>query len=115
VVLVLGGLAACSDEPSGPGEVDVVVEAAVPLGAAVVELIGGPVDGVEQPAAGWTSLARTGPDRYRLVVIAEEPGTLVAAIRVPDVGGPLPTASVVDATGAQDARVGGAANARVRR
>lgn len=115
-LLVVAG-SACSDDPSGPGTFDVVVKAGVPLGAAVVELEGAPVDGVDEPARGWTSLRRVGPDRYRLMIIAETPGDLVASIRVPDVSGPLPTASVVDASDQVNSRlvIGGPATVQVRR
>lgn len=114
---VLAGVGACKDEPSGPGTIDVVVRASVPLGAAVVELNGAPVDGVDEPARGWASLATVGPERYRLMIIAETPGTLVASVRVPDVAGPLPTASVVDVTDQVDSRlvIGGPATVTVRR
>lgn len=117
VTCLLALASACSDDPSGPGTFDVVVKASVPIGAAVVELTGAPVDGVDEPARGWASLSQVGPDRYRLMIIAETPGELVASIRVPDVSGPVPTASVVDVTDQVDSRlvIGGPATVQVRR
>lgn len=117
VAVLVAAASACSDDPSGPGTFDVSVTASVPLGAAVVELEGAAVDGVEAPARGWAELRQVGPERYRLMIIAEVPGELVASIRVPDVAAPLPTASVVQATDQVDSPVpsGAGASARVRR
>ncbi len=98
---------ACSDDPSGPGTVDLIVRADVALGAAVVELMGAGVVGVEQPAVGWVELvpmAVSGSTPvHRLVVVQDAPGELHLRVRVADVAGLLPTVTVIEAADQSDA------------
>jgi hypothetical protein len=105
---ILVALAACDDDPSGPGTFTVTVEAdAVALGAAVVELRGNGLQDIEPLASGWTHLERVAaggggqPDVHRLLIVSQEGGTLSAVLRVSDVGA-RPTASVVVASDAND-------------
>lgn len=99
--------AACSDDPDGPGMIDLVVRAPVPLGAAVVELVGEGVEGIDQPAVGWSELVPVAPSGstpvHRLVVIQEEPGELVVRLRVADVQDVRPVTTVIEATDQADA------------
>lgn len=103
-LLIVG--AACSDDPDGPGTVDLVIRAPVPLGAAVVELVGEGIQGMEQPAQGWSELVPLAPDGttpvHRVVVIQEEPGQLTVRLRVTDVQDVRPVTTVVEATDAAD-------------
>ncbi len=103
-LLVVG--AACSDDPEGPGTVDLVIRAPVPLGAAVVELVGEGIQGMEQPAVGWSELVPVVPQGstpvHRVVVIQEEPGELTVRLRVTDVQDVRPVTTVVEATDAAD-------------
>lgn len=103
-VVLAGG---CSDDPSGPGWVDLVVSAPVPLGAAVVQISGSGVEEFEQPAQGWFELVPMPPSGttpvHRVVVIQEQPGELRLRVRVADLDAPLPSASVMEATDASDA------------
>lgn len=113
-------VAACGDDgPSGPGFVEVQVQASEPLGAVVLELSGGLVDGVEEASGGWQALGDVSGGasgvsaRYRLVLVREQPATrLTARIRVPDVAGQLPVATLVEATNASDQPVASLASVR---
>lgn len=97
----------CSDDPAGPGTVDLAIRGPVPLGAAVVELVGAGIEGVEQPAQGWAELVPMPPDGstpvHRLVVIQERPGELAVRLRVADVESVLLAATVVEASDQADA------------
>ena len=116
--LLVLAVAACGDEgPSGPGFVDVEVQAAVPLGAVVLELSGGLVESVEEASGGWQALGEvaggTTGARYRLVIVREQPSTRITArVRVPDVAGRLPVATLVEATDASDQPVASLASIR---
>lgn len=100
---------ACSDEPSGPGTVDLTVRGAVPLGAAIVELVGEGIRGVDQEAAGWAELVPIAPvgstPVHRLILIQDQPGDLRIGLEVLDVAAELPIATVVEATDEADAPV----------
>lgn len=107
VLALLAWGAACSDDPEGPGTVEMVVRGPVPLGAAVVELVGEGIEGVDQAAVGWSELVPVAPQGstpvHRLVVIQEEPGDLVVRLRVRDVQAVQPVTTVVEATDQADA------------
>lgn len=110
VLLVsLGALAAagCSDDPKGPGDLELRVSAPVPLGAAVIELEGEGLQGVEQPATGWVELVpvapRAGVPVHRLVVIREAPGPLAVRLQVTDVETVRPVAVVLEAADGNNA------------
>ncbi len=111
------GATACGEDPSGPGSVDLVVRGPVPLGAAVVELVGEGVRGIEQPAVGWAELVPVAPigstPVHRLVLIQEQPGDLRVRVEVVDVAAPLPTATVLEASDAADAPIANPASAEV--
>lgn len=108
-LLLAAALAGCGDDPSGPGSVDLVVTGPVPLGAAVVELVGEGVRGIEQPAVGWAELVPVAPSGttpvHRLILIQEEPGDLRIRVEVADVAAPLPTATIVEASDQADAQI----------
>ncbi len=98
--------AGCSDDPSGPGTINLTVRGAMPLGAAVVELVGEGLRGVEQPAVGWAELVPVAPlgttPVHRLILIQEEPGELRIRLKVTDVAAPFPVATVIEATDQAD-------------
>jgi hypothetical protein len=107
VLLVAAG--GCSDDPSGPGTIDLMVRGPVPLGAALVELVGEGLRGVEQPAVGWAELVPVAPAGstpvHRLILIQDAPGDLRIRLEVVDVAAPYPVATVLDATDQADAPV----------
>lgn len=116
LVVLVGVLSAASvacfgdDAPSGPGDVTLSVQGSEPLGAVVVELTGGEVTSVDGPADAWIAMepigtATDGSPRYRLVIVLRQAGVPQVRLRVPDVAQPLPVATLVDATGADDAPV----------
>jgi hypothetical protein len=104
-------IAGCEDEvPPGSGFVTLSVRGPVPLGAVVVELSGATVEAAEDPSGGWVALASDGPPtstgpRYRLVVVLREPGSPQIRLRVPDVSGRLPVATLQQATSGDNAPV----------
>lgn len=110
-------LAACSDDPQGPGTITLTVDAAAPLGAAVLDLRGGGIEGVEEPAAGWAVLRPLATSGHRLLVVAEQAGDLVVRIRVADLDAPLPRATLLQASGQDDRAIEvlGGIDVRVRR
>lgn len=110
-------LAGCSDDPSGPGALELRVSANVALGAAVVELEGEGLRSVEQPASGWVELVpvapRAGVPVHRLVVIREEPGVLAVRLQVTDVATVRPVATVLDASDGNDQSLPSLSSVRV--
>lgn len=109
LLLILGlslatALAACSDDPEGPGTITLTVDAEAPLGAAVLDLRGGAIEGVEEPGAGWAVL-RDLPgagSAHRLLIVAEQSGDLVVRLRVSDLQAALPHATLLQASGQDD-------------
>lgn len=101
--------AGCSDDPSGPGTIDLTVRGPIPLGAALVELVGEGLRGVEQPSLGWAELVPVAPvgstPVHRLILIQDEPGELRIRLEVLDVAAPFPIATVIEATDQADAPV----------
>lgn len=99
-------LAACDDDPSGPGTLTLTVEGPAPLGAVVIELRGSGLRSAEPLTSGWTHLELIGSDGgtevHRLVLIQQASGTLSAQLEVDDVGAPPPTATVVLASDGSD-------------
>lgn len=85
--------------PSGPGTLEATVRADEPLGALVLELEGGGVEGFE--ARGSVVLhGRTvsrAPDRHRVVIVAPPGDGIRFGIRVADVGAEPPSVLVVSA------------------
>ena len=100
-------LMGCSDSPSGPGVVDVRIDADVPLGAVVLEVVGAGIVSVEGDPGGWTAAAL--PDipagesaTFRVVAVADLPGALDLQLAVEDMGRRLPLVTVVEASDASD-------------
>ena len=102
LVLALIWTAACSDDPSGPGTIDLVIRGPAPLGAAVVQITGSGVSGVDAIASGWVELIPVAPSGstpvQRLVVVQQEAGDLKVRLRVTDVAAPPPRATVIEAS-----------------
>jgi hypothetical protein len=102
-------LTGCSDDPSGPGTIALTVRGPIALGAALVEIVGEGVRGVEQPAVGWAELVPVAPAGstpvHRLILIQDEPGELSVRLEVVDVAAPYPVATVIEATDQADAPV----------
>lgn len=98
--------AGCGDDPEGPGALELRASASVPLGAAVIELEGEGLQGVEQPASGWVELVpvapRNGVPVHRLVVIREQAGALAVRLQVTDVETVRPVVTVIEAADAAD-------------
>ena len=94
--------AACSDDPRGPGTLDLVVRGGAPLGAAVVQITGAGVTGAEGIAPGWVELIPVAPSGstpvHRLVVVQETAGDLRVRLAVSDVSAPPPRVVVVEAS-----------------
>ncbi|MFQ5535819.1 MAG: hypothetical protein ACE5GJ_00070 [Gemmatimonadota bacterium] len=99
MVLVVGALfaSACDSGPSGPGTLNARVEGPPTLGAAVIEVTGGGIQGFEDQGDTrvYGAMVSEVENRYRVVVISPEGGTIRFGIRVDDVGADLPSASVV--------------------
>jgi hypothetical protein len=101
--LVLGG---CSEDDPGPGVIEVVVGAEVPVGGVVVELVGDGILGL-QSRAGVTAALQTrtvsgAQPEVRIVAIQEVAGPLILQLDVARSGSALPTARVVQASSGDD-------------
>jgi hypothetical protein len=105
LTLVVGALASCSDDPSGPGTVTLTVRGSVPLGAAVVELRGAGVQGVRPLASGWVVVDRVAGEAgevRRLAIVQTQPGTLSVEVDLADLGADFPSLTVLGASDAND-------------
>jgi len=95
--------AACSDAPgpSGPGSYAVVIQGGdVPAGAAVVELIGPGIVGVESVGSARVySTPLATQDGIRVVIIAPGEGELGFRVLVADLALAAPRGDVLDAAG----------------
>jgi hypothetical protein len=95
-------LAGCSDDPDGPGTLDLVVRGPAPLGAAVVQITGAGVTGADTAAPGWVELVPVAPSGstpvHRLVIVQETAGELRVRLGVSDVSAPPPQVSVLQAS-----------------
>ncbi len=106
VALLLVGSASGCDlfGPSGPGTLEATVRADEPLGALVLELQGGGVEGFE--ARGGVILhGRTvsqAQDRHRVVLVAPAGEAFRFGIRVADLGADPPSVLVVSAVDPQN-------------
>lgn len=103
--------AACGDDQPTPGEVRLVVSQNMAVGGAVIELSGEGLLGV-RAAPGVSVVARTVSDpgsktlpRLRVVAIQETPGPLSLIVDVADRDAPLPGATLVQASGVDDALI----------
>ena len=88
----------CDSGPSGPGELNALLQAsATPLGGVILEVVG---PGIESfSAAGGTKVlwAPTGaPDTYRVVAINEVAGDVRFQVSVLDLGADKPWALIVN-------------------
>lgn len=105
-VLAALGSIGCSDDPSGPGTLELLIRGPVPLGAAVVQITGAGVTGVDQPSVGWAELVPMAPAGstpvHRLVLVQEQAGELRIRVRVLDVAAIPPVVSVIEASDQAD-------------
>jgi hypothetical protein len=95
--------AACDSGPKGPGFLTGTIEGPVPLGAAIVEVQGEGVLGFE--AAGTTHVFDSPGDQpgvHRIVLIGETPGDLPFKVQVQEMRDRPPTATIIQASGADD-------------
>lgn len=96
-------LAACADDPSGPGTYDARVRSStVTPGAVVLELTGIGVEGIRGEGGTtvfWnrTSGTEGGSETFRVVLVKEIPGELNFSVDVSDLDNPAPTGVVVSA------------------
>jgi hypothetical protein len=102
-LLLAGG--ACDSGPKGPGFLQASIEGPVPLGAAIVEVQGEGVLGFE--GAGSTHVFEapgtpSDPTVHRLVLIGETPGDLRFKVQVQEVRDRPPSATIIQASGADD-------------
>ena len=102
-------LGACGDDPPGPEELRLVTADNVVVGAAVIELSGEGIVGVRGPAGVdvvSSPVADEGEKalpRVRVVAILDTPGTLTLTVDVARAGAPLPGATLIQASGPDDA------------
>ncbi len=101
-------VAACDGGPEGPGTLTGSVEAPVPLGAVVLEVTGGGVEGFvgAGDTRAYGALVSSAEKRYRVVLVDEAGGQLDFGVRVQDVGASKPSVSVIFAAGADNLPAG---------
>jgi hypothetical protein len=104
VVAIGAGIlaASCDSGPKGPGFLSATIEGPVPLGAAIVEVQGDGVIGFE--GAGTTHVFTTPaePGVHRVVLIGETPGDLRFKVQVQELRDSPPSATIIQASGADD-------------
>lgn len=101
------GLTGCDGEDTGPGDWQALLQRETPVSAAVLEVTGQGIEGVDGTGATRAFAAMTVPDdgsglvTWRIVVVAPEtePGFRV---HVRDVSAPAPEARIVSAAGPDD-------------
>ena len=96
LVLVLG-TAAC--EPSGPGDLAATVQAPVPTGALVIEMVGRGITGFGGlgDARTFASSPLRGAAGHRVILVSPSGAALRFRVQVEDVSENPPTATVVSA------------------
>jgi hypothetical protein len=101
-LVALLAAAACDSGPKGPGFLTATIEGPVPLGAAIVEVQGEGVLGFE--GAGTTHVFTTPGELgvHRVVLIGEQPGDLRFKVQVQEVRDRPPSATIIQASGADD-------------
>lgn len=99
--LLLASVAACSDDPSGPGTLNVTVSGPVALGSVVVEFTGGGITGVTAAPGDWIS-SSAGVSTFRVLAVAADAGVIQFSLQVADVAAPLPGSVVVTGSGPND-------------
>ncbi|MGW8265534.1 MAG: hypothetical protein ACWGSQ_04150 [Longimicrobiales bacterium] len=113
-ILMLG--VACDSGPSGPGELTGILETPGPdLGGAVLEVVGKGVTGFSGSGGTHVFSAATGVENtYRVVLLAQTPGTLQFRVSVEDTGAKKPSVSVVSVVTGTNLSVPPTADYRVR-
>ena len=90
---------ACDSGPSGPGTIDAIVEAPQPVGAVVLEFVGGGVEGFD--AQGNTqvygALVSAADSTYRVILVSPDGSPLRFGIRVTSVRDAQPVVTAVSA------------------
>lgn len=100
---------ACGDDPAGPEELRLVTADSVAVGGAVIELTGEGLVEVRGPAGVEVLTLPIGPagertlPKLRVVAILETPGPLALTVEVAQAGRPLPGATLIQASGPDDA------------
>lgn len=98
-VLVALGLAAlaaaCDSGPSGPGTLTARVTGPSPLGAAVLEVTGGAVEGFEGRGDTQAYGATVSAGRHRVVLVDRNADGMSFGIRVSDLGADPPVVTVI--------------------
>ena len=101
VALLLASVAACSDDPSGPGTLNVTVSGPAALGSIVVEFTGGGITGATAAPGDWLS-SSAGASTFRVLAVAADAGVIQFTLQVADVAAPLPGSVVVTGSGPDD-------------
>ncbi len=105
---------ACGDSgPGGPETLTATIEGPAPLGAALVEVTGGGIEGFEGDSSTEAFAAELAPGVHRVVLIAPAPD-LRFRILVSDAEEGAPTARVVSAVGTDNEVITLAAQYTVR-
>jgi hypothetical protein len=102
-------LVACGDDPAGPEELSLEMVAPVAVGGALLELSGenilevrGPA-GVEITTLPIRAEGEKALPRLRVLAILETPGPLNLTVVVAEAGAPVPGATLLQASGPDDA------------
>jgi hypothetical protein len=113
VVLLAWG---CDSGPSGPGDLAGLVQAnGADLGGAVLQVVGRGIDGFSGVGGSQVYWATTDiDDTYRVIVISESTGNLHFQVGVQDLGGPRPSASVVNLVDGQNRTLPATSGYKVR-
>lgn len=103
-VMALVGMSACDSGTDGPGTVSGTVTGAADLGAVVLDVVWGGVQGFEgQGSTQVYSAAVAGElDRYRVILVGPTGGDLSFGIRVEDLYLEGPILTLVNASGANN-------------
>jgi len=116
VVFAFLSLGACDSGPSGPGELNGILETPGPvLGGAVLEVVGKGITGFSGSGTTHAFFAPTGVDNtYRVALLSETPGTIQFQVSVQDLGAKKPAVSVVSVVSGGNLPLPATADYRVR-
>ncbi len=101
MILLAASIAACSDDPSGPGSLKVTVSGPAALGSVVVEFTGGGITSATAAPGDWIS-SSAGVSTFRVLAVAADAGVIQFTLQVADVSAPLPGSVVITGSGPND-------------
>ena len=92
-------VAGCDSGPDGPGTIDAVVESPQPLGAVVLELEGGGVEGFDPQGRTlvYSAAVSSTTRKFRVILVSPDGSPLRFGIRVDNVREAQPTVTAVSA------------------